>query len=277
MSRPVLRYHGGKWRLAPWIISYFPPHRVYVEPYGGAASVLMQKPRVNGELINDLDGELVNVFRVLREPDQGLELARRLRLTPYSRTEYEDSHLPGGDRIEQARKTIYRSFAGFGSDSMTATNASGFRDNLTRGNGIPATDWANYPCAIQEMIERLSGVVIESRPAIQIIVKHDTPETLFYVDPPYPHATRAGHVKRKHSYRHEMTDADHIELASVLKSVRGMVILSGYTCDLYNGLYGDWMRAERCTYADAAQKRTEVLWINKAAAKGMNQASLFAE
>lgn len=264
----MLRYHGGKWRLAPWVISFFPEHKVYVEPFAGAGSVLMRKPRANGELINDMDGEVCNLFRVLRDPSQARELERLLSLTPYARSEYEAAYLDSPDTVEQARRTLIKSFMGFGSDGLTATWLTGFRDNLTRGNGIPATDWGNFPRAIEAMTARLRGVVVENRPALQIIKKHDTPSTLFYCDPPYPHSTRPGCVRRKHSYRFEMTDEEHRELAATLREVKGMVVLSGYACELYDvELYRDWHRFEREVFADAARPRIEVLWINDAAQK----------
>lgn len=105
VTRPVLRYHGGKWRLAPWIIQHFPPHRTYVEPYGGAASVLMRKPRSYAEVYNDLDGEVCSLFRVLREPASAVELRRLVALTPFARDEFALSYVPSPDPIEYgARK-----------------------------------------------------------------------------------------------------------------------------------------------------------------------------
>lgn len=263
-KRPVLRYHGGKWLLAPWIIGHFPDHRVYVEPYAGAASVLLRKPRANGECINDLDGEIINLFRVLRCPASARELERTVRLTPYGREEYESAYLVASDPVEQARRTLIKSFMGFGADGLLATWTTGFRDNLTRGGGIPARDWSNFADAIEDIAGRLAGVVIENRPALQVIRKHDTPGSLFYVDPPYPHSTRTGGTK--HSYRHELTDANHRELAATLHSLAGMVVLSGYPCTLYDAeLYPTWRRVERAAHADGARDRTEVLWINPAA------------
>ncbi len=108
VTRPVLRYPGGKYRIAKWIISYFPQHKFYVEPYCGAASVLMRKPRTEGEIINDLDGDVVNVFRVLRDPEQAKELERLVRLTPFAYEEYKRSYDATEDPIERARRTIFR-------------------------------------------------------------------------------------------------------------------------------------------------------------------------
>jgi DNA adenine methylase len=264
MSRPVLRYHGGKWILAEWIIKHFPPHRTYVEPFGGAASVLIQKPRSYAEVYNDLDGEVVNLFRVLRDPATAAELERALRLTPFARDEFVLSYEPCSDPLERARRSVVRSFMGFGSAAATG-RVSGFRANSNRSGTTPAHDWVNYPNSVGGFVERLAGVVIENRPAVGIMLQHDSPATLHYVDPPYPHVTRAVGAAAK-SYRHELTDAEHTELAAALHSLSGMVILSGYPCDLYDReLYRDWKRVERDALADGARPRTEVLWMNDAA------------
>lgn len=266
-SRPVMRYHGGKWLLADWIIGNLPPHRVYVEPYGGAASVLFQKPPARGEVYNDLDQEIVGVFRVLRDPVAAAELERLVRLTPFSRVEFVESYAPADDPIEQARRTIARSFMGFGSPSASG-HVTGFRANGYRSTTAPADDWANFPNVIGAFVKRLRGVVIECRPALEVIRQQDDPETCFYVDPPYPFETRnRGNSWDKKGYRHEMTVADHRELAQVLHGCRGAVVLSGYPCDLYDReLYPDWHRVERSSMADGARKRTEALWLSPAAA-----------
>jgi len=124
-TRPLLRYHGGKWLLAPWIISHFPPHQLYVEPYAGAASILLRKPRSRAEVINDLDDDVCNLFRVVR--DRGHELARALELTPFSRTEYSNARHLAKDELERARRLVIRSFMGFGSDSSRLYRNAGFR------------------------------------------------------------------------------------------------------------------------------------------------------
>jgi len=131
VTRPVLRYHGGKWRLAPWVIEHFPYHKVYVEPFGGAASVLMQKERAYAEVYNDLDGEIVNVFRVLRKPEQAERLAYLLAFTPYAREEFVLSYEPSDEPIEQARRTIVRSYMGYSSDAATRTVKTGFKSDAT--------------------------------------------------------------------------------------------------------------------------------------------------
>ena len=268
-ARPVLRYHGGKWLLAPWIIGMMPAHRVYVEPFGGAASVLMRKPRSYAEVYNDRWNTVVNVFRVLRDSEKAEQLKTQLELTPFSRAEFEqcgeDQLCQIADEVELARRTIFRSFAGFGSASTNSKYATGFRANSHRSGTTPAHDWANYPSHIEAFVERLRGVCIENRPAAEVIAQHDSERTLFYVDPPYVHSTR-NMARGNAAYECEMGDSDHQDLAATLRSVKGMVMVSGYRCDLYDGLYGDWIREDVGHFADGARRRTECIWFNEQAA-----------
>lgn len=272
-KRPVIRYHGGKWTLAPWVISHFPPHRIYVEPYGGAASVLMRKDRAFMEVYNDLDDDVVNLFKILRNDESAEILIRQLELTPWSRTEFFETYQETDDPIEAARRLVVRSFMGFGTTGRRK-NMTGFRGKAERKNNSGINNWHIYPQSLRTVVERLRGVLIESRPAIAVIRQQDRPETLFYVDPPYPHSTRTSvktPSRRERCYAVEMSDDDHRELADVLHSVSGMVVLSGYPCDLYDvELYADWYRVDRIHWADGAKKRTEVLWLNAAAHNSLN-------
>lgn len=257
--RPALRWHGGKWRLAPWIIEHMPDHKVYVEPFGGAASVLLRKERSYAEIYNDLDDDLVNLFSILRDPNQSRELERQLRLTPFARTEFDAAYSETCDHLEKARRLIIRSYMGFGSDAA-AGRSSGFRANSNRRGTTPSRDWLNFSDAIAAMTERMQGVVIEKRPAIDVIKKHDTATTLHYVDPPYVHETRARSGRK--NYRFEMTDEDHGSLLTALKALDGKVILSGYAHEMYESALAGWRRVERKAHADGARERTEVLWMN---------------
>lgn len=284
VTRPALRYHGGKWKLAAWIHEFFPPHRVYTEAFGGGASVLLRKPRSYGEIYNDLDTEVVNVFRTLR--DRGPELLRALELTPFSRDEFRQSYEPADDPVEQARRTISRSFMGFGSAAATGEN-SGFRANSNRSGTTPAHDWANLADAMPHLVERLRGVVIENRDALDMLAHHDAPTTLHYCDPPYVHSTRStkmrGTVKDGRAsgkgYRHELDDAGHRRFAEVVCELEGMVVVSGYACALYEELFGAWERFERAAFADGARERTEVIWLNDACSEALQRSrgGLFAE
>lgn len=254
-TRPVLRYFGGKWRIAPWIISHFSEHRIYTEAYGGGSSVLMRKERSYAEVYNDLDGKVVNVFKVMR--DHGEELKEKIRLTPFSREEYSSTYGDDtDDPIELARRTIMHSLMGFGSDSIHRRN--GFRSDSNRSGTTPAHDWKNYVGKMDWMIERLRGVVIENIGALELIKKHDCPDTLHYVDPPYVAAARTKYGK----YEYEMTDKDHRDLSKVLNECKGMVCLSGYENDLYNKLYKGWKMTKKRTVTQGSKKRIEVLWVN---------------
>jgi DNA adenine methylase len=260
ISRPALRYHGGKWRIGNWIISHFPEHRVYVEPFGGAMSVLLRKPRCYAEVYTELYGEVVNLFRVLRDPELSTRLHELLHATPYARAEFLASYEPTSDPLEQARRTVVRSAMGVGTTAISR-HATSFRPNTKRRGTIPAHDWAGYPAVLSAITERLQGVVIENRPAIDVMRSHDSAETLHYVDPPYPHSTRG--EGQSENYRFEMSDDDHRELAGVVHSLEGMVIISGYDCPLYSEeLYPDWECRWRPAFADGARSRIECLWLS---------------
>ncbi len=220
--------------------------------------------RYHGGIYNDLWGEVVNVFRVLRDPAQAAELERLIRLTPFARDEFLATETIGGeelDSVERARRALLRSFAGFGSASVNGEHRTGFRANSNRSGTTPAHDWASYPDQIRTFVERLRGVVIENRQALDVMRHHDTPETLHYVDPPYVAATR--NMDRGNAiYTCDMSDEDHTELAQGLRELKGMVCLSGYRCDLYDSLYGDWRRIDRKSFADGARPRIESLWFS---------------
>ncbi len=242
-----------------------PKHRIYVEPYGGGGSVLLRKSRSYGEIYNDLDGEIVNLFRVAR--DHGEELAIAVELTPFAREEFANSYVPDGNPIEQARRTLVRSFMGFGSASVSK-QISGFRANSNRSGTTPAHDWMNYADSLRSTIHRLRGVVIENRNALEVMGQHDGTEVLHYVDPPYVHETR--YLKNKtHCYRFEMTDSDHETLADHLHQMKGAVALSGYICPLYLHLYRDWHLVKCKSFADGARPRVEALWLSKPMDKGL--------
>lgn len=273
VKRPVLRYHGGKFLLAPWIISHFPKHRIYVECFGGGGSVLMRKPRSYAEVYNDKWDTVVNVFKVLRDADLAKQLEHKLRLTPFSRVDFEQCSeiniSATTDPVEKARLTIFRSFAGFGSASTNAKHATGFRANSNRSGTTPAHDWSNFPDHIQTFIDRLRGVTFENKDYREIIDQHDGPETLIYLDPPYVHSTR--NMQRGNAaYAFEMTEQDHADMAEKLKNIKGMAVISGYDNDLYKDLFNGWHKVERKAFADGAVERVECLWLNVNAVKNVN-------
>ncbi len=281
---PVMRYHGAKWRLAPWIVSFFPDHDTYLEPYGGSAGVLLRKPRSRAEIYNDLDGEVVNLFRVLRDPEQASRLAELCALTPYARAEFEVCLETGGaelDALERARRTVFRAQAGYGSAGATK-GRTGFRAYTGSGRSqTTAGDWANFPGRIQALAKRLQGVLIERRPALGLITEQRNPGTLIYADPPYLHETRV--IDGGSYYRHEMSEPEHVALLARLRKTRSAVVLSGYRSELYDDLllpYG-WERHETQAHANGRRgtvPRTECLWLNPVciAARDGDQGRLFA-
>lgn len=276
-TRPALRYHGGKFRLAPWIIQFFPPHGCYVEPFGGAAGVLLRKPRVYAEVYNDLDGEIVNFFRVVRDPAMRADLIEACRLTPYAREEFNQAYEATDDPLERARRTCIRAAMGFGSAGATKAT-TGFRTDTRRNYGTAQHNWMDYPGSLGVIGERFAGVLIENRDAIDVIQSHDGQDTLYFVDPPYVHSTRA--MRNKGGYRHELDDEGHRRLIAALLDVDGMVVLCGYRNPLYDSELSDWRRHDtsaRISGRRGTSLRTESVWINPRCADALDGApSLFS-
>lgn len=265
--RPALRYHGAKFRLAAWALQFFPLHTCYTEVFGGAAGVLLQKPRSYAEVYNDLDGDIVNFFRVVRDPATRGALIDLCALTPYSREEFDLAWDPTDDAVERARRTAVRAAMSFGSAGSTK-GRSGFRIDTRRKHGTASHVWASYPPGLGLVGERFEGVVIENRPATSVLIQHDAPDTLHFVDPPYLPSTRDRHAIDRY-YRHEMSQLDHGELLGVLKRLQGMVVLCGYPSDLYEHELIGWHRHETSARASGNRGtvlRTEVVWLNQACA-----------
>lgn len=261
IKHPAIRYHGGKWRIAPWIISFFKEHTCYVEPFGGAAGVLLRKPRSYAEVYNDIDGEIVNLFRVLQNKEQCKQLQELCILTPYCRDEFCLAYECVDDPVELARRTVIRACMGFGSAGATK-QTTGFRIDSKREYSLASHLWTRFPANIACVGERFAGVIIENRPAITVMLNHDTPTTLHYVDPPYLHSTRK---MRDRAYSFEMTEYDHIELLAAVNNLKGQVVVSGYDSDLYNDLLKGWTKHTKQAQVSAGRGtglRTECLWIN---------------
>lgn len=279
ISSPAFRYHGGKFRLAPWVLQRFPPHDVYVEPFGGAAGVLLQKPRCYAEVYNDLDGDIVNFFRVVRDPANRAQLIEACALTPYARAEFEQAWEPTDDAIERARRLVIRAQMGFGSAGATK-GATGFRIDTRRKYGTAQHLWASFGDGLARIGERLAGVMIENRPAIEVMRQHDGPDTLHYVDPPYLHSTRVMQSGKAGYYRHEMDEQQHHELLDALLRLQGKVVVSGYPSPLYDNRLRSWAKHETSARISAGRGtalRTECLWISPAAQSDAKQPGLALE
>lgn len=275
VTGPAFRYHGGKFRLAQWVIRHFPPHRCYVEPFGGAAGVLLQKPRAYAEVYNDLDGDVVNFFRVIRDPESRSRLIEAVSLTPYARVEFEEAYLPTDDPIERARRLCVRASMGFGSAGATK-GTTGFRIDSRRQYGTAQHLWAKFPANMQAVGERFSGVLVDNDEAIKVMRAHDGPETLHYVDPPYVLSTRVREGSKV--YRHEMNDAQHVELLRALRELEGMVIVSGYLSDLYSLELEGWhvnSTEARASAFRGTKKAIEVIWMNQSCFDRLHGGGLF--
>lgn len=279
IAAPVIRYHGGKFRLATWVLEHFPPHKCYVEPFGGAAGVLIQKPRAYAEVYNDLDGDIVNLFRVLQDKQSSLRLIELLVITPYARAEFEQAWQVSEETVERARRLIIRAQMGFGS-AGASKGITGFRIDTARAYGTAQQLWTRYPEHLALVCQRIAGVLIENRPAVEVLQAHDAPETLHYVDPPYMHDTRVRGAQKGRYYRHEMSDREHGELLATLKTLRGFVVVSGYPSKLYQAELAGWTMnttTARISAGRGGSTRQECLWLNPASMDALNQRGLGLE
>ncbi|MFB6364500.1 DNA adenine methylase [Paenibacillus elgii] len=266
----ILHYPGSKWSMAEWIISHMPPHTTYLEPYFGSGAPLFNKPRSKLETVNDLNGSITNLFRVIR--DRRDELAEAVRWTPYAREEYEASYTPPADisDVERARVFLVRCWM---ARWVKTNRKTGWRHVVDWDSRplSPAKEWTDLPSKILEAAERLQGVQIEREPALKVIERYHKPNVLIYADPPYLLDTRRGKM-----YEDEMTEVDHVELLQALEGHPGPVLLSGYAHPLYDEMLQHWRRETKRVQAEAGEIRTEVLWINPVAAESIGrQLTLF--
>jgi len=260
--RPPVKWHGGKYYLAKRIISLFPPHRIYLEAFGGAASVLLNKQPVEVEAYNDLDLKITRLFRILQK--EGRQFVERIQFVPYSEYEFEsaENYPAGASDLDKAVCDFIRwrqSFGGRGSTwSYTTTRARG-------GMAGDVNAWWTAIEQLPEIIERLKHVQILSQSAMEAIRRFDHPEALIYCDPPYVHETRA--ANSRDVYGVEMTEKEHYELGELLNACVSKVIISGYPSTLYEDIFSTWRRIEFdiANHAAGGRKKSrkrETLWMN---------------
>jgi DNA adenine methylase len=265
VSAPPFAYFGGKTKLADRIVDLLPDHDHYVEPFAGSLAVLLAKPRSRMETVNDLDGDLMTFWRVLR--DRPEDLALHMALTPHSRAEHRAAYdLTTDDELERARRVWILLSQGRG-NTLRDTGWRFYRNPAGSNVGMPGYLKA-YAARVPAAAERLAGISLECRKAIEVISDYGQhPDVLLYCDPPYLGSTRSA------NYRHEMTgDDQHRDLAAALNDCKAAVVLSGYHSPLYDDLYDGWHRAELKAWTgngirNGATKtdgdRTEVLWSNR--------------
>lgn len=263
--KPPFTYFGGKTALADQIVDMLPPHEHYVEPFAGSLAVLLAKRPSGMETVNDLDGDLMNFWRVLR--DRPAELERACALTPHSRAEYLACYEPAEDDLERARRVWVNLTQGRGGQ-MRRTGWRYYADPCG-GSSMPSY-LAAYAGRLAPAAERLASVSLECLDALDIIGRYGQhPGTLIYADPPYLESVRAKHTRgtvRGPQYKHELrTDDEHRALARALTGCKAAVVLAGYDSPLYADLYADWNRTEICAQAGngVTRARTEVLWSNR--------------
>lgn len=249
--KAIVKYPGSKWSLARWIISHFPTHHSYLEPFFGSGAVLFNKPRSHIETVNDIDGNVVNLFECIRtDPER---LAKSIYLTPYSREVYERAfrEVPR-DKFEAARDFYIRLNMGHG--FRTTGEKVGWKNDVQgRERSYASQDWCNLPEKIIQAAERLRGVQIENRPATEIIKRFNFENVLIYCDPPYMLDTRHGK-----QYRCEMDTTDHEKLLALLLEL----VISGYETELYDNMLTGWHRYETTAYSQVCSPKRELIWMN---------------
>lgn len=265
--RQIVKYPGSKWNIAPQLVELIPEHHSYVEPFFGSGAVLFNKPVSDIETINDLDHDVVNLFRCIQKDSE--RLARLVMTTPFSREEYER-------QFEGCTSTLYASnfqrAAGF---LIKCWQGHGFRTNgykvgwkndvVGREKAYALWNWYRLPDWIIDITERLRKVQIENRPALEVIERFNYSQVFMYLDPPYMLGTRSGK-----QYMHEMTDAEHEELLQMILQSRAKIMISGYETDMYNDYLSGWEKKQFSSCAEHGKPRVETVWMNYKADLQMN-------
>ncbi len=253
--KAIAKYPGSKWSLADWIISFFPEHHSYLEPFFGSGAVMFNKPRSNIETVNDLDGNVVNLFECIREDPE--KLARSIYMIPYARDVYEKAF---NENPEEPFKKALNFYIRLNMGHGFRTNGEkvGWKNDVQgRERSYASQDWCNLPEKIMQAAERLRGVQIENRPAAELVPRFNFENVLIYCDPPYMLSTRHGK-----QYRYEMDDEDHEELLTLMLEHKGPAVISGYETGLYNSMLAGWNKYEKTAYSQVCSKKKEVIWTN---------------
>lgn len=261
--RAVFRYPGSKWSIAEWIIRHFPPNyekMVYLEPYCGSGAVFFNKRPGTVETINDLESEIVNLFRVLR--DQPEELKRVLDLTPYSREEYDLSFEPCDDPVEKARRYMVKTTQAIGA-KLQGQQKCGWRNHKQMKIGGTACKWGGISDTVDAAAARLRSdpthlVQIEHMDALKLIERYNNPDVLMYLDPPYLRYTRRSGAL----YNHEMDIFDHRKMLDLITKSKAKIVLSGYDSDLYNAALAGWHKDSTMSQTTSSELARETIWMN---------------
>lgn len=252
---PHLHYPGSKKRIAPWIIQHMPDHHSYLEPFFGGGAVLFEKEPSKIETVNDIDGEVVNFFRVIQNPKSREELCGLVAYTPYSREVYDQAFHQEENSVSKTAAFAIRSMQSHG---FRISEKCGWKkDVYGREAAYAVRYWNRLPEALQYIGRRLKTVQIENRPAMELIRAFNHENVLIYCDPPYVLSTRS-----RRQYRFEMTDDDHEALLQELRKSRAKVMLSGYENSLYDRYLNGWRKEQIAARAQNTGLRVETLWMN---------------
>jgi DNA adenine methylase len=258
-----MKYPGSKWSMTDWIINFFPEHHSYLEPYFGSGAVLFNKPRSNIETINDKDGNVINLFYWIRKDPE--RLAREIYFTPYARQVYDEAFIEiPKDDFERAVNFYIRLNMGHG--FRTTGEKVGWKNDVQgREKAYASQDWCKLPDKIILAAERLRGVQLENKKALDVIQRFNSPKVLIYCDPPYMLESRHGK-----QYRCEMTDEEHEELLDILLNHKGKILISGYDTKLYQRKLTGWYQERTTAYSQVSSKKEEILWMNYKPLKQMD-------
>lgn len=263
MLKRIVNLHGGKYSAAPWILRFAPPHRCFVDLFGGSAALFCHREPVGIEVYNDLGSEVVHFFRQLREAPAAL--AHAVRFTPWSREEFQRAWEPTDEPTERARRFFVRAWQSRGTAALTSQGRwrAGWRlqrEDRSR-TGLLTEQWAALPSALLAFAERFKRVQVEQDDALTVLRRYDAPTTLHYADPPYLPAVRSRWAG--HAYEVETSEEKHIALAEALHRCQGFALVSGYPSPLYAELYErrGWRREERRAFNVAGRPSTEALWL----------------
>ena len=252
----ILNYPGSKWSMADMIIDLMPKHKSYLEPFFGSGAVFFNKDKVTLETVNDLDGRLINCFRVMRDEPEKLQYL--ISHTLYSREEFYLSNIPATDPVEDARRMLVRLWFGVGGKT---TAMPGYRKNISWNGPYTAYEWNDMTNRIGYASRRLKDVQVECLGAIDLIKQHNDVDTLIYCDPPYVKSELVSD-----HYKHDFNNHQHEEFLQAISLHKGPVIISGYASELYNDALSEWHVVKRQTKVGITSKvksdRTEVLWCN---------------
>lgn len=252
--KSILRYPGAKWNMQRHIIPLIPEHKSYLEPFFGSGAVFFNKDSSKIETINDLDKNVVNLFRVIRQHTE--ELGKAVAYTPFSGKEYDNAfESTNEDPIEKARLFLLKSLQSHG---FRLNEKSGWKNDIQgRERAYAVMHWNQIPDIIQQVALRLKDAQIENRDAVELIKRFNYENVFMYIDPPYLLETRT-----RKQYNKEMDVSDHVKLLQVIKESKAKIMLSGYDSDLYNDCLSDWNAKQFKATAEKGLKRIETIWMN---------------